>query len=134
MSKNSFWYGYLEAGDKSSAVLGDPDLDTGNRKTMFLFNLARNQILEYNREIVEPKLRELRSGEEELAKGLDKAYDSARRSFAAARRNLSSVPESGPAPRAAAAARNTEQYEDYQEFEEDLETEPLDEEEDEETA
>ena len=65
-SKNGFWYGYLEAGDKSTAVLRDPELDTGNKKTVFLFNLARKQILEYTLAIVEPKLRGLKTSEQAL--------------------------------------------------------------------
>src|SRR3569623_949320 len=52
-------YGYLEAGNKSTAVVLDRTLNTGNPETLYLFNLARGEILEYSRKIVEPKLREL---------------------------------------------------------------------------
>jgi hypothetical protein len=80
--KNSpVWYGYLQAGDRSSAVIRDDRLDTGNRKTLYLFNLARNSILEYSREIVEPKLRELKPDEAATASELDAAYKKIRRSF-----------------------------------------------------
>lgn len=124
MSKNSFWYGYLDAGDKSSAVLRDPDLNTGNNKTVFLFNLARNRILEYNLEIVEPKLRPLKDAEKDLVKALDSAFQAARHDFASARRSTASIPESGPPPRRM-AAKNDEEFEDDEELESDLETEPL---------
>ena len=131
MSKNSFWYGYLEAGDKSTAVLRDPALETGNDKTVFLFNLARNRILEYNLEIVEPKLRPLREAEKDLVGALESAFQAARREFAAARRNVASIPASGPAGREM-AAQNDDEFGDEEELESELETEPLDEEDEEE--
>ena len=80
--KNSpVWYGFLQAGDRSSAVIRDDRLDTGNHKTMYLFNLARNSILEYSREIVEPKLRELKPDEAATVSELDSAYKKIRRGF-----------------------------------------------------
>jgi hypothetical protein len=123
MSKNSFWYGYLEAGDKSSAVLRDPDLDTGNRKTVFLFNLARNRILEYNVEVVEPKLRPLADTERDLIGKLESAFQAARRDFTPVRRSLGSIPDSGPPPRQI-TAQNDEEFDD-EETESDIETVPL---------
>ncbi len=81
MSKNSIWYGYLEAGDKSSAVVVDERLETGNPDTIYLFNMARKDIIQYNRNIVQPKLRELREDEDELLSELKNAYLRARRSF-----------------------------------------------------
>ena len=62
-SKAYLWYGYLNAGERSSPVLRDDRLDTGNPKTLYLYNLARGQILEYSREIVEKKLREFKPDE-----------------------------------------------------------------------
>ena len=75
------WYGFLQAGDRSSPVIRDDRLDTGNRKTMYLFNLSRNSILEYSREVVEPKLRDLKADEAATISELDAAYKKARRSF-----------------------------------------------------
>ena len=75
------WYGFLQAGDRSSPVIRDDRLDTGNRKTMYLFNLARNSILEYSREVVETKLRDLKPDESATVAELDAAYKKARRSF-----------------------------------------------------
>ncbi len=80
-SKGNLWYGYLDVGEKSSAVIRDDRLDTGNHKTLFLFNLARGQILEYTREIVEPKLRELKASEAGMIDALNAAYGEARRTL-----------------------------------------------------
>lgn len=80
-NKGHLWYGYLEVGEKSTAVIRDERLDTGNGKTLFLFNLARGQILEYTREIVEPKLRELKPSESGKVDELNAAYGEARRNF-----------------------------------------------------
>ncbi|MCC6208253.1 MAG: hypothetical protein IT488_08880 [Gammaproteobacteria bacterium] len=81
MAKTPLWCGYLEAGDRSSAVLQDERLETGNPNTIYLYNLSRDEILQYNRELVEPKLRELRGNEAALAEELKNAYTKARRSF-----------------------------------------------------
>lgn len=79
--KASFWYGYLNAGTRSSPVLRDARLDTGNTKTLYLFNLVRGEILEYVREIVEKKLRELKPAESGFVADLDAGYKKARRNF-----------------------------------------------------
>jgi len=75
------WHGFLEAGARSSPVIRDDRLDTGSHKTVYLFNLARNSILEYSREVVGPKLRELKPEESAAIAELDAAYKKARRSF-----------------------------------------------------
>ena len=80
-SKASLWYGYLNAGTRSSPVLKDARLDTGNPKTLYLFNLIRGEILEYTREIVEKKLRELKPAESGFIAELDAGYKEARRNF-----------------------------------------------------
>jgi hypothetical protein len=100
-TKNSVWHGYLEAGNRSSPVIRDEKLETGSTKTMFLFNLERREILEYSREIVESKLRELKPSENKLIKTLDAAYVEARRNFRDRRARALNVPEhGGPARRA----------------------------------
>ncbi|HEY5604701.1 MAG TPA: hypothetical protein VIM41_16485 [Gammaproteobacteria bacterium] len=82
MSKKSkTWYGYLDAGTKSSPVLMDPKLDTGNPNTVYLYNLNRGKILEYQKAIIEPKLRELNGKESDIADELKKAYNKARKDF-----------------------------------------------------
>lgn len=81
MAKTPLWCGYLEAGDRSSAVLRDERLETGNPNTIYLYNLNRDEILQYSRGLVEPKLRELRDDESSLAEELKNAYAKARRTF-----------------------------------------------------
>jgi hypothetical protein len=81
MAKTPIWCGYLEAGNRSSAVLRDDRLETGNPKTIYLYNLARDEILQYSRDLVEPKLRELRDSESDVAEELKNAYTKARRAF-----------------------------------------------------
>ncbi len=110
--KSSLWYGYLEAGDRSSPVIRDERLDTGSVRTVFLFNLARREILEYSREIVEPKLRELKSGEAKTIKELDAAYAEARRNFKDRRVRTLNIPEHGAAARRAAEPRSEDDIED----------------------
>lgn len=79
--KQRLWFGFLEAGTRSSAVVRDDSLDTGRAWTIYLFNLAKGRILEYHREIVEPKLRPLDAGESDLVGELSAAYREARESF-----------------------------------------------------
>jgi len=71
------------AGDRSSPVLRDDRLETGNQKTIYLFNLLRGEIIEYALEIVEKKLRPLEQGESGYISELDAGYKNARRSFKA---------------------------------------------------
>jgi len=81
MSDKQLWLGYLEAGTKSSPVLIDARLDTGNPKTQFIFNLVRGEILEYSRAVVEPKLRRLRDEENGFVAELEAAYSKVRAGF-----------------------------------------------------
>ncbi len=81
MSQASLWFGYLEVGDKSSPVARDPKLNTGKTDTIYLFNLKRNEIIEYKVDIVEPKLRELSKAEADIKKELKKAYNKAAKDF-----------------------------------------------------
>ena len=80
MSKNDVWYGYLIAGEKSSPVVRDMSLETKSQKTIYLYNHNRGVILEYSREIVEPKLRELTSVDIPL-KELMVAFRAVRKAF-----------------------------------------------------
>lgn len=96
MNDKQHWYGYLEAGAKSSPVLLDRKLDTGNPETFYLFNLTRKEILEYNRQIVEPKLRELKDQEADLAGELKKTYGEVLRNFTPRVTQPLIVPERAP--------------------------------------
>ena len=90
------WYGYLEAGDKSSPVLIDPRLDTGNSKTVYMYNLNSQRIIEYKREIAEPKLRGLKDPEKEFVNDLVRGYESARKEFLPRAKGLAALPASAP--------------------------------------
>jgi hypothetical protein len=123
MSKNGFWYGYLNAGGKSFAVLRDPELDTGNRKTVYLFHLERNAIIEYNREIVETKLSDLDGEAEEMTATLEAAYAEARQVFGHAR---PFVPAATETPNKVATPAVEEVDPDGYVDDEDLDTDGLD--------
>lgn len=90
--KGHLWYGYLEAGAKSSPVVRDDRLDTSNSKTLFLYNHTRQQILEYTREIVDAKLRELKANEADLDE-LSAGYEAARRQFKLPSAHALNIPE-----------------------------------------
>lgn len=83
MAKQStlLWFGYLEAGKKGSFVVRDATLDTGTPTTIYLFNRAKKKILEYRRDIVEPKLREMTEDEAAEITNLREEFESARSGF-----------------------------------------------------
>lgn len=108
MSNNNIVCKYLEAGAKSSAVVLDPSLHTGNEQTIYLYHQQRNQIIEYRRDIVESKLRDLNSDEAKAAKALQQAYEQARPGFTPRGAAVLDIPEksSAPAKPTPAAARS----------------------------
>lgn len=79
--RKSLWFGFLEAGEKCSPVVRDAALETGSRDTIYLFNLKKGRILEYRRDIVEPKLRELSAEELAMVTELQEAFERARNGF-----------------------------------------------------
>lgn len=108
-SKRDLWYGYLEAGANSSPVIRDQQLETGNAKTLYLFNLARGKIIEYQREIVESKLRDLKPAEAVAIADLDAAYPEARRQFNGRANRTLDIPERAtPAAKARAPVNEEE--------------------------
>lgn len=117
-NKTGLWYGYLEAGHSSSPVIRDQHMETGNAKTVYLFNLARGRILEYQLEIVEPKLRELKPAEAGAIADLDAAYPEARRQLNGRVNRTLSIPERA-APAAKASARASEDKEEREAFADD---------------
>lgn len=117
-NKAPLWYGYMEAGDKSTAVIRDDRLDTGTRKTVFLFNLKRKEIIEYTREIVQPKLRELDTSERNLIAELDAAYAEAQRQFKNRNRSLN-IPERGGQAAEKPQETKNESFEGYDSDNED---------------
>jgi len=117
MSEKDLWYGYLNAGTKSTPVLLDPGLSTGNSKTVYLFNLERQRILEYSREIVDAKLRTLRPEEQSLVASLQSGYAQARVGFSPRGGRSFGVPERGPVAR----RRREETIAEAEEYDEDTE-------------
>jgi hypothetical protein len=97
-SNDTTWYGYMDAGEKSSPVVQDERLSTGNPATVYLFNLKRNEILEYKREIVEPKLRALKEKEKAVLDELKSAYSKARKGFVPRAAKIASAQERASAP------------------------------------
>jgi|GEM_PF-2166917 len=97
---NDIWYGYLEAGEKSSPVLIDPQLETGDAKTLYMYNLNSKRIIEYKREIAEPKLRVLNEQESAFIQDLKQGYEAVRKEFTP--RNNSAMPLAATAATASA--------------------------------
>ncbi len=79
--KSKLWFGFLEAGAKGSPVVRDDALTTGHPATVYLFNFMKGRILEYRRDIVEVKLRELGTEELAMIPEMRSAYTDARQSF-----------------------------------------------------
>jgi hypothetical protein len=111
--KHPLWYGYLEAGNRSSPVIRDERLDTGSTKTVFLFNLARCEILEYSRDVVEPKLRELKASEAKTIKELDAVYAKARRNFKDRRARPLNIPEQGVPARRPVESQDNDEVDEF---------------------
>lgn len=118
MSEKHYWCGYLEAGEKSSPVLRDSRIDTDNPETVYLFNLKRNEILEYRRDIIEPKLRELNGEEQALSSELQSAYGKVRSSFTPRGGKVASIPvKERTKPPVVAANDDTDDDKDIEVFE-----------------
>ena len=58
MKDKHLWVGYLTLANKKILVASDDRVDTGNRKTIFLYNQDRNELVEYSREIIQSKLKD----------------------------------------------------------------------------
>lgn len=117
MSKSTIWYGYLDAGEKSSPVVIDERLNTGNPQTLYVFNLARGKILEYRRDIAEPKLRELKAAEQSVVSELKTAFDAARHEFRTRGARILNLPERGAAAASTAEPRLQEGEDEEMDFE-----------------
>ena len=86
MKNQKFRYGFLEAGAKSSPVLINSKLNANNEKNLYIYNLNRDSIIEYQRQIVEPKIRELNPDEINLIEDLVSGYKAASKNFVAKNR------------------------------------------------
>jgi hypothetical protein len=79
--RSKLWFGFLEAGAKGGPVVRDDALSTGNPRTVYLFHFMKGRILEYRRDIVEIKLRDLAAEELPLIPEMRSAYEAARQTF-----------------------------------------------------
>lgn len=84
MGKNDIWYGYLMAGDKSTPVVRDPSVAARSDKFIRLFNYSRGEFVDYSREIVGPKLRDLNG---------QVSMDDLKAAFLDARQNVTAPPK-----------------------------------------
>lgn len=126
MSDKYYWFGYMEAGEKSSPVLRDSRIDTGNPETLYLFNLKRNEILEYRRDIIEPKLRELNTEEQASCGELKTTYVEARSRFTPRGGKVALVPSSKGRSKPIVAANdeeNDKKSEELDDFDDDSDLE-----------
>lgn len=78
MKNKNLWVGYLTQTNKKILVASDDRVDTGNRKTIFLYNQDRNEIVEYSREIIQAKLKDA-PAEDYNAEKMAAAYQQALR-------------------------------------------------------
>ncbi len=100
MSNTQIQCKYLEAGAKSSPVVFDTSLSTSNDQTIYLYHRLRDQIIEYRRDIVEAKLRDLSGEEAKEAKALQQAYQKARAGFSPRGAAALEIPEKAAPPKA----------------------------------
>lgn len=75
------WFAYLDAGPRSSVVIGDKDLPTPAEGRLYLYNLKRDAIIEYVEAIVRPKLRPLESREQAAAREAAGKFNKALQQF-----------------------------------------------------
>jgi len=118
MSEKNLWFGFLDAGKKSSAVLIDDRLSTGTNKTVYIYTLARGQVLEYDRAVIEPKLRELARDELGVIDELKAGYNKALQDFRPRGIGLNKLLEQPPAKRSAAKEEEPVDEFGYEEGEE----------------
>lgn len=97
MSSKDIWYGILDAGEKTSPVVHDVTLDASQGK-VWLYNHLRNQFIEYAKDIVKLRLREL-TAEDIPENELDKAFKTARQAFLSSRKLSSTWTDRKPAAR-----------------------------------
>ena len=115
MSNTQLQFKYLDAGAKSSPVVLDSSLSTSNEQTIYLYHQLRNQIIEYKRDIVEAKLRELSGEEGLLQETLQQAFEQARSSFTPRGAAALSIPD-----KATTAAKSAQANDDDEDSDDDI--------------
>jgi len=125
MNQDSLWFGFLDIGEKSSPVACSPKITTGKTDTIYLYNLNRNAIIEYKREIVEPKLRDLKKDEAGVLKELKSAYNKAAAKFTPRTMKLN-IPDKQPVNPPTEKAPGKEQ--EFENIDDDFEDDSFDDE------
>lgn len=92
MSQQTLWFGFLKAEDKSSPVIIDHSMDTGEKRTVYIYNHNRKEVLKYVRELVEPKLRELTAEEHALEAAMKKGFMESLKTFNNKSTNVLAIP------------------------------------------
>lgn len=114
MKNKHFWVGYLTMGDKKTTLVArDERVETGKSSTVFLYNQERDQIVEYNREIIEAKLKDAPEADYDAKKMID-AYKKALRNKLPNLYRIIFTPNSGV--RAAAKEKKVEITDDDDEI------------------
>lgn len=106
MGNQKLWYGFLDAGAKSSPVVRDFSIDPGIPDALYLYSMKSGIISRYKASIVESKLRDLTPDEEKkFMAELDAGFKKVRKEFKApvSPDNFVATP-SKPAAKSAAAA------------------------------
>ena len=111
MAKQKLWYGFLEAGNKSSPVIIDHAMDTGEKNTLFIYNHNKKEILKYVRDLVEPKLRELTDKEKKQEASMKKGFTDSLKTI------KYKVPKNFDAPAKVVAAKQVDKIPDEPEEE-----------------
>lgn len=79
MKNKHLWVGYLTMPNNGKTlVASDARVETGKSKTVFLYNQERDKIVEYSRDIIEPKLQNAPAAEYD-SKKIAAAYKKALR-------------------------------------------------------
>lgn len=76
------WYGEIQSTKGRIIVIRDDELPVANKGRMYLYNVDRDAIIEYDEAIVSPKLLELSEEEQKQVKAKHtKAWEAARKQF-----------------------------------------------------
>ncbi|HBR96323.1 MAG TPA: hypothetical protein DD979_02965 [Gammaproteobacteria bacterium] len=125
VSAKAIWYGMLETLRANSVLLRDDGLPEGSEGRVYLYNVDRDQIVEYVEAIVSTKLRELSQEEiQALGKGIEKQYKAARKAFLAefkSRQNVLNLKSEAPAKPVAAVEDVDDTAQDMDDVEIDVE-------------
>lgn len=82
MNKVDTWYGEIQSTKGNILVIRDSELPAANKGRMYLYNVERDALVEYDEAIVSPKLVELGEEERQLVQAKhQKSWEAARKQF-----------------------------------------------------